>query len=212
MSVIAPTPQQLSTDVRNLSLQRAAAINPDTLPEVLTVTQWIDLFSPFIKQETLGDVTSFSLDEEAAGGAAASVYGANARMSCAAFNAQDSSVRSRAGLADFTAIDGPAAFAGSEQARFTAYWWGATIWCNHQLCIDLENDLDTVVGVVNIVSKLSSLLGPVAGTALSVVCGALVFAAGAYSNALKWADGKCQAANINFTWISVATPWISQPC
>ncbi len=58
MSVIAPTPQQLSTDIRNLSLQRAAVIDREELPEVLTVTQWIDLFSPYIKQETLGRARS----------------------------------------------------------------------------------------------------------------------------------------------------------
>ena len=115
------------------SLQSLAAFQGERLPDALSVDQWISRFSQYVSLKVEQGVTRYDFDDQAAGAAGASDFGILAKMSCAAYNSQPEDRRRHGPGLGLPQVEELRPAAGGEQARYTAYWWGYTIWCNHVL-------------------------------------------------------------------------------
>jgi hypothetical protein len=216
-AVLLPNGIEASSENQQRSLQMldslggASGLPGGGVPDTLSVDQWIATLSPFVSMKVENGVTLYDFDDATAGALGSTDFGVLAKMSCAAYNAQPEDRRRQASGLGLPQAAPQQFGAGGEQARYVAYWWGGQIWCNHPLCLELENVLYGVAGAAAIAALVAPLV-PGAGHVLAVICAVLAAAGKAYGDAFKWADGKCQAAYVNFTWVSPATPWITQPC
>lgn len=197
MQLIIPPTGVVSAGHESLAATQADVAKGKELPNELPFLQWVQIFQQYIENEADG---RYKVNTE---GVPAGDYLDAANVSCAVNNALRKNQRATGEFVADVAMQA----ANADQAHWSTYWWGGSLYMNHALIQDISQ-------YTSVPSKIAPLIVLAVGatTPPGWVISAILASVALIVQWLLAADNHCggKGAILQFPWVT--PPFVRQVC